>query len=132
MLNEVEYCSAQSPGSNHYKVFGPEDAKESIHARTSAANLNRDHSPKSMLTPLKRGDVPGPAHYAGKDEKWKKLSTVKNFVNEPTIGKAKEQRFIDSHLKSKHFVPGVAKYSDNIEVYDKISRGPSPHYKRGR
>jgi len=39
---------------------------------------------------------------------------------------------LDQVVKDKAFVPGVAKYSLETTTLDKISKGPLPHYKRGR
>ena len=49
------------------------------------------------------------------------------------LKKAKDGRFIDSHVKEKKFVPGPGTHKETgIEKYNLLSRGPSPHYKRGR
>ena len=77
-------------------------------------------------------DAPGPASYKGIDQNWKMMSPYKNTIPNFTIPKNKYQSFIDVHTKEKAKVPGVSKYKDSIVVLDKISRGPSPHYKRGR
>src|SRR6056300_1249304 len=126
MLNEVEYCSAQSPASNHYKPKGPEDAILSQHSRSPAANLNRNKAPMEKMIPLKRVDAPGPHHYKEKDEKWKKLSTVKHFTHDITVSKEKANRFLDHHVKAKNFIPGVAKYkTEDMNAFNKLARGPS-------
>ena len=61
-----------------------------------------------------------------------KMSPYKRTIPNFTIPKKKYESFIDAHTRDKKKVPGVSKYNDSIKVLDKISRGPSPHFKRGR
>lgn len=102
--------------------------------RSPNANLNRDRSKRKSAFDSCRKDeatLPGPTSYKGVDDKWGKMSPYKK---EPvySIPKKKASSYLDEAIKNKKNVPGVAKYSDSITVYDKITRGPSPHYKRGR
>lgn len=50
-----------------------------------------------------------------------------------TIEKSKAARFLDVVVKQKAFVPGVGIHKDTgMDKFLKLSRGPSPHFKRGR
>ena len=77
-------------------------------------------------------ESPGPAAYKGVDTSWTRMSPYKTNNSQYTIPKTKFESFIDVHTKEKAKVPGVSKYKDSITILDKIHRGPSPHYKRGR
>ena len=132
LMDEVEFNSAQSPGSGHYKNLN--DKLLSKNAKSPGAMLNRDKSNRKSVFEATGGakESPGPAAYKDVDNNWRKMSPYKITNYNYTIPKRKFESFIDIHAKNKQKVPGVSKYNDSITVLDKISRGPSPHYKRGR
>jgi hypothetical protein len=128
-MDEIHYTSNQSPGSNAYK---PDPAKLSSVPRQPRANLNRDKSERKSVFNGRKGekDLPGPNTYKGVDDKWTKMSGFKVKPNY-SFSKTKLETYVDQKIKVNKKVPGAGHYKDNIEIYDKISRGASPHYKRG-
>jgi hypothetical protein len=132
LMDEVEFTSAQSPGSNHYKKM--DVGVLSQNPKSPGAMLNRDKSDRKSVFEARGGakESPGPAAYKGVDTNWKQMSPFKANNSTYTIPKTKFESFVDIHTKKKNIVPGVAKYSDSITILDKISKGASPHYKRGR
>ena len=91
LMNEIDFLSAQSPGSNFYK---PNYNALSQATRIPRADMNRDKSPKSPLVILKRNDSPSPTSYKDVDTNWKKMSI---FSKEPiyTTSKTKKTSFIE-------------------------------------
>jgi len=128
-MNETEFCSAQSPSPQKYE---PNILAKSSLERSPNANLNRDKGDRPACLPYKKTDAVSPFHYKDKDTKWKKQS---QFV-EPTVEfkftKAKADRYLDQHTRKLAYVPGAGKYNQSIDQFSKLSRGPSPHYKRGK
>ena len=94
--------------------------------------MNRDKSERKSVFNGRKGekDLPGPNSYKGVDDKWRKMSGYSVKPNY-SFSKTKLETYVDHQLKYKKHVPGAGKYNDSIKLYDNISRGPSPHYKRG-
>lgn len=127
-MNEVHYLASQSPSPTHYV---PNIEKSSLKHRSPNANLNRCRSERPCGVPFKKIDAPNPYSYPDKDIKWKKLSWIEDHSSPFIFKKDKGGRFLDQVVKNKAYVPGVAKYSVETSQ-DIISKGPQPHYKRGR
>jgi hypothetical protein len=54
------------------------------------------------------------------------------LLEEVAVMKEKQGRFLDKHVALKNFVPGVGTHKKTeIDSFLLLSRGPSPHYKRG-
>jgi hypothetical protein len=97
--------------------------------RSPVANLKRDMTARTKE--VKRDNSPSPVSYPLKEVQWRKMSnqrTIPSF----TVMKEKQGRFLDKHVALKKFVPGVGTHKKtDIDSFLLLSRGPSPHYKRG-
>ena len=130
LMNETDFLSAQSPGSNAYKPNYEAQAKS---IRVPRADMNRDKSPKDPMIALKKNDSPSPSSYKDKDNNWKKMSNypVTNFNY--SIAKTVKKSFTDEHMQAKKKVPQVGTYNDSMDRFLKLSRGTNiPRYKRGK
>lgn len=79
-----------------------------------------------------RNNSPSPASYPEKDKHWNSLSQNVKLPNY-SLRKEKQGTYLDAHVKTKKYVPGPGAYkTDSMLNFDKLARGPSPHFKQGR
>ena len=110
--------------------------------RTLAANLNRDKAPKEMLQLQERDKTPTATTY--KVEKIEERNFLSNkprvyafkYGDREIMRHKKYDRFIDTEMKSKQWVPAPSKYLFPVEKMAKcLSKGPrslSYNFKKGR
>jgi len=127
-INELEWTSQQTPCSNFYNL---DTSVLSKTRKIPMANMKRDMVVRSPEPKPELIKAPSPHSYPDKDKNWKTLSHQES-VPRFSIKKDKNT-FLVSHVKNKKYVPGPGTYKDNETInFDKLARGPSPHYKRGR
>ena len=126
MTGEYEYIAGQTPASNYYS-YNP--FFQSKHEKIPSANMKRDMTVRSPT--LKKSNGPSPVSYPEAETKWITLST-KVTIPKYSVRKAKGDTFLECEVKKHKFVPGVGTHNTDMAKFSLLSRGPSPHYKKGR
>ena len=95
--------------------------------------MKRDMTVRSPKPKPELAKSPSPHSYPETDKTWVGLSHKPSIPKFSVMKEEKLGRFLDRHVKVKKFVPGPGAHKEiGIEKFNMLSKGPSPHYKRGR